>query len=201
MVPNHKATTLRPLFWEFPNLVVLNLVLCNFFTRKHSFALFRRLALTLFCALLRVLLRPTAFLGKSLMAVIVLKKKGFSRGQFWGPQKHYFSRHFRVSKIALTKARLLKHDLPIHGRVFSPISGQPRPANPSPASGQGRNTKHGSSLPANKQLQTWGCRLIAPPLGRAACLELSGRQRSDCEEARNHTTCHDSTSLCDAEEA
>ena len=32
------------------------------------------------------------------------------------PQKHYFEWHFRASKIALTKTRLLKHDFPVHGK-------------------------------------------------------------------------------------
>ena len=32
-----------------------------------------------------------------------------------GPQKHYFLRHFGASEIAATKARLLKHDLPVRG--------------------------------------------------------------------------------------
>ena len=31
------------------------------------------------------------------------------------PQKHSSSRHFRASRIVLTTARLLKHDLPVHG--------------------------------------------------------------------------------------
>ena len=31
------------------------------------------------------------------------------------PQKHYLSRLFRALKMAFTKTRLLKHDLPIHG--------------------------------------------------------------------------------------
>ena len=32
-----------------------------------------------------------------------------------GPQKHYFSRQFGASKIALTKARFLKHVFPVRG--------------------------------------------------------------------------------------
>ena len=32
------------------------------------------------------------------------------------PQKHYIERHFRASKIDLTKARLLKHDLHFHNK-------------------------------------------------------------------------------------
>ena len=32
------------------------------------------------------------------------------------PRKHCIQRHFRASKIALTKTRLLKHDLHFHGR-------------------------------------------------------------------------------------
>ena len=35
-----------------------------------------------------------------------------------GPQKHHFLSHFRASKPVLAKARLLKHDFPVHG--FSP---------------------------------------------------------------------------------
>ena len=31
-------------------------------------------------------------------------------------REHYFQRHFGASKIALTKARLLKHDFPVHGK-------------------------------------------------------------------------------------
>ena len=31
------------------------------------------------------------------------------------PQKHYFERHFGASKMASTKARLLKHDFPVDG--------------------------------------------------------------------------------------
>ena len=34
-----------------------------------------------------------------------------------GPQNHFISRHFRASKIALTKARLLKQDLHFHGKT------------------------------------------------------------------------------------
>ena len=36
-----------------------------------------------------------------------------------GPQKHFFKRHFGASKIVLTKARLLKHDLHFHGKTPS----------------------------------------------------------------------------------
>ena len=32
------------------------------------------------------------------------------------PQKYCFLSHFRASKTVLTKARLLKHDFPVHGR-------------------------------------------------------------------------------------
>ena len=40
---------------------------------------------------------------------------GFWSRPILGPQKHYFKRHFGASKIVLTKARLLKHDFPVHG--------------------------------------------------------------------------------------
>ena len=33
------------------------------------------------------------------------------------PQKHYFRTHFGASKPAFTKARLLKHDWPVHGNT------------------------------------------------------------------------------------
>ena len=67
------AETLVDRFWEFPNLVVLNLVVCNFSAEApfcahlRAFALFCRLAFALFCAPLRsfalicMFLRPTAF--------------------------------------------------------------------------------------------------------------------------------------------
>ena len=62
-----------PQYWEFPNLVVSNLVVCNFYVEAlflahlHPFALFCGLAFALFCvhlrsfALICVLLRTTAF--------------------------------------------------------------------------------------------------------------------------------------------
>ena len=34
------------------------------------------------------------------------------------PQKHCISRHFRASKNAVTKARLLKHDFPFHWQFW-----------------------------------------------------------------------------------
>ena len=33
------------------------------------------------------------------------------------PQKHYFLRHSGASNMASTKARLLKHDFPVHGLI------------------------------------------------------------------------------------
>ena len=41
------------MFWEFPNLVVSNLVACIVYALLRSFASFRRLAFALFCARLR----------------------------------------------------------------------------------------------------------------------------------------------------
>ena len=44
---NHK-------YWEFPNLVVSNLVVCDFYALLRPFALFCGLAFALFCVHLRV---------------------------------------------------------------------------------------------------------------------------------------------------
>ena len=57
----------KNIFWEFPDLVVLNLVVCNFYAEALFCALLRIFLQTCVCSLLRsfacicVFLRPTAF--------------------------------------------------------------------------------------------------------------------------------------------
>ena len=79
--------------WLSPNLVVSNLVVCIFCCVEALFCSLLR-PFALFCALLRT-------------CVCALLRS-----------QTLFFRHFGASKMALTKARLLKHDLPFHGKFF-----------------------------------------------------------------------------------
>ena len=96
-----------------------------------------------------------------------------------GPQKHFIKRHFRASKMALTKARLLKHDFPVHGlekdREFPNLAFKTR----------GVQFLRGSALwrsfaPFCSLLGTCVCAPLSPFLLRSFACFCVRRGRNDC---------------------